>query len=162
MFLLSWWRASAPANRGHKRTPPIMLTTGPEKPKPEHERERPDGRTPIVALVFEFLRFVVSRACYAQILCRYSTIFSFRFSASKSANRARRTMPLLHGTFAPSSNPLSTAIRHPAISLANDISVLVFALDISLNQLAVTPLEVNRITTTGPQASNLTVRPDRW
>ena len=80
MFLLSCLWASAPANRGHKRTPPIMLVAGPEKPKPEHERERPDGRTPIVALVFEFLRFVVSRACYAQILCRYSTIFFVWFS----------------------------------------------------------------------------------
>ena len=80
MFLLSWWRASVPANRGHKRTPPIMLTEGPEKPKREHERRRPDRRTPIVALFFEFLRFATSRVCYAQILCRYFTIFSFRFS----------------------------------------------------------------------------------
>ena len=90
MFLLSWWRASAPANRGHKRTPPIMLTTGPEKPKPEHERERPDRRIPIVALVFEFLRFATSRACYAQILCRYFTIFSFRFSVLTASTPGAR------------------------------------------------------------------------
>ena len=55
-----------------------MLTEGPEKPKREHERERPDRHIPIVALFFEFLRFSVSRACYAQILCRYFIIISHR------------------------------------------------------------------------------------
>jgi len=42
---------------------------------------------------FEFLRFATSRACYAQILCRNFTIFSFRFSLRLSCPLAARPRP---------------------------------------------------------------------
>ena len=42
---------------------------------------------------FEFLRFATSRACYAQILCRYFTIFSFRFSLRLFCSLAARPRP---------------------------------------------------------------------